>query len=92
MPSSSYGRGMLRKDGGPNNIFLTYQFCDHAIAIQFLKDVGLLRGVKEPQCLYSGALYLSPRRRMYALFKPHAQLFSCVLPPEVTVRPQLQRC
>jgi len=43
MPSSSYGRGMLRKDGGPNKIFLTYQFCDQAIAIQFLKDVGFLR-------------------------------------------------
>jgi len=43
MPSSSYGRGMLRKNGGPNKIFLTYQFCVQAIAIQFLKDVDLLR-------------------------------------------------
>ena len=42
MPSSSYGRGMLRKDGGTNKIFLAYQFRDQAIAIQFLKDVGLL--------------------------------------------------
>jgi len=44
VPSSSYGRGMLRKDGGLNKIFLTYLFCDQAIAIQFLKDVDLLRG------------------------------------------------
>jgi len=35
---------MLRKDGGPNKIILAYQFCDQAIAIQFLKDVGLLWG------------------------------------------------
>ena len=52
MPSSSYGRGMLRKDGGTNKIFLAYQFRDQAIAIQFLKDVGLLWG--NVQCNSSG--------------------------------------
>jgi hypothetical protein len=34
---------MLREDGGPNKIFLTFLFCDEATAIQFLKDVNLLR-------------------------------------------------
>jgi len=39
---SSYGRPMLR-EFGPNKIFLTFLFCDQAMAIQFLKNVGLLR-------------------------------------------------
>jgi hypothetical protein len=43
VPRSLYGRAMLREDGGPNKIFLTFLFCDQAIAIQFLKDMGLLR-------------------------------------------------
>jgi hypothetical protein len=40
---SSYGRAMLREDGGLNKSFFTYRFCDRAIAIQFMKDMGLLR-------------------------------------------------
>ena len=43
VPGFSYGRLMLRQDGAPNRFFLTYIFCDQAIAIDFLKDVGLLR-------------------------------------------------
>jgi hypothetical protein len=42
VPKSSYGRAILREDGGPNKIFLTHLFCDQAIAIQFLKDMGLI--------------------------------------------------
>jgi len=34
---------MLRDDGGPNRFFLMYLFCKQSIAIQFLKDTGLLR-------------------------------------------------
>jgi len=34
---------MLRDDGGPNRFFLMYLFCDLANAIQFLKDIGLIR-------------------------------------------------
>jgi len=34
---------MLQEDGGPNTMFLTYLFCDEGIAIQFLKDLRLLR-------------------------------------------------
>jgi len=43
VPRFSYGRRMLQEDGGSNTMFLTYLFCDEVIAIQFLKDVGLLR-------------------------------------------------
>jgi len=43
VPRSSYGRPMLREGGGPNRNFLTYVFCDQGFAMQFLKDVGLLR-------------------------------------------------
>jgi hypothetical protein len=44
LPRFSYGRGMARKDGAPNRIFLTYLFGPQELAIQFLKDVGLIQG------------------------------------------------
>ena len=40
----SYRRRMRRPDGGPNRDFLVYLFLEEDIAIEFLKDVGLLRG------------------------------------------------
>jgi len=49
VPKSSYGRAMLREDGGPNKFLLTYLFCDQAMAILLLKDVGLLRS--KVQCI-----------------------------------------
>ena len=43
VPRLSYGRRMLRSDGGPNRLFLIHLFTDHSMAIEFLKDIGLLR-------------------------------------------------
>ena len=43
VPKFSYGCWMLCADGAPNRIFLTYLFSDQALAIQFLKDVGLIQ-------------------------------------------------
>jgi hypothetical protein len=43
VPRFSYGRRMMRDDGGPNRYFLMYLFCEQSMAIQFLKDIGLLR-------------------------------------------------
>ena len=43
VPRFSYGRWMLRDDGAPNRCFLMYLFSEESIAIQFLKDNGLLR-------------------------------------------------
>jgi len=43
VPRFSYGRGLFRDDGGPNRLFFTYLFCERALAIQFLKDVNLIR-------------------------------------------------
>ena len=43
VPRFSYGRPMLRDDGAPSRCFLMYLFSDESIAIQFLKDIGLLR-------------------------------------------------
>ena len=43
VPRASYGRRMLREDGGPNRDFLMYLFCGFGFTMQFLKDVGLLR-------------------------------------------------
>jgi len=43
IPRSSFRRRMLRQDGGPNRDILTSLFCDSDLAMQFLKDVGLLR-------------------------------------------------
>jgi len=42
-PRLSYGRPMLSEDGGPNMMFFTCLFCDEAMALEFLQDVGLLR-------------------------------------------------
>ena len=42
IPRASYRRQMLHQDGGPNREFLTYLFWDDRLAMQFLKDVGLL--------------------------------------------------
>ena len=43
VPSLSYGRGLLRDDGGPNRLFFTFLFCDKALAIRSLQDVKLIR-------------------------------------------------
>jgi len=43
VPRSSYGHPMLREDNGPNRNFLTYVFCYQDFAMQFLKNVSLLR-------------------------------------------------
>jgi hypothetical protein len=43
VPGFSYGRGMLRYDGGPNKFFFMYLFCDQPMAIEFLTNVGLLQ-------------------------------------------------
>jgi hypothetical protein len=52
---SSYGRRMLRDDGAPNKIFLMFLFCGHAMAIQFMQDVGLIR--TKAQCNTCGTEY-----------------------------------
>jgi hypothetical protein len=38
-----YGRRMLRNDGGPNRVFFYNLFSDRETAIEFLKEVGLIR-------------------------------------------------
>jgi hypothetical protein len=43
VPRCSYGRRTLRDDGGPNRYFLMHVFNEQSLAIEFLKDVGLLR-------------------------------------------------
>jgi len=42
IPRLSYGRRLLRRDGAPNRTFLTSLFIRHELAIEFLKDVGLI--------------------------------------------------
>lgn len=43
VPRFSYGRCMLRDDGGSNRLFLNYLFTDQAMTIQFPQELGLLR-------------------------------------------------
>jgi len=38
IPRFSYGRRMVRADGGPNRLFFCNLLNDHAMAIGFLKD------------------------------------------------------
>ena len=33
---------MLTEDGAPNRFFLMYLFCNESMAIQYLKDIGLI--------------------------------------------------
>jgi len=43
---------MVWDDRGPNRYFLIYLFCEQSIAIEFLKDIGLLQS--KLQCNTSG--------------------------------------
>ena len=52
VPRSSYGRRMLRSDGAPNRTFFISVFNDHAMAIELLKDIGLIR--RTMQCSSCG--------------------------------------
>jgi len=42
VPRFSYGRRMVRSDGAPNRAFFYSLFNDHAMAIEFLQDIGLI--------------------------------------------------
>jgi len=43
VPETSFRRDSLGYCGDANKLFLTFLFSDHAIGLQFLKDVGLIR-------------------------------------------------
>jgi hypothetical protein len=43
VPVLSHRHAMLRRDGGPNRLFITFLFGNPPLAIEFLKKVGLLR-------------------------------------------------
>ena len=42
VPRLSLGRRMLRDDDAPNRFSLMYLFCNASMAIQYLKDIGLI--------------------------------------------------
>jgi hypothetical protein len=48
LDDGTYDRRFMREDVGPNKEFLSFLFCNNDMAIQFLKDVGLLR--RKVQC------------------------------------------
>ena len=50
VPRFSYGRRMLRSDGAPNGTFFISVFNDHAMAIESLKDIGLIRRTMQCSC------------------------------------------
>jgi len=52
VPRFSHGRRMLRSDGAPNRTFFISVFNDHAMAIELLKDLGLIR--RTMQCSSCG--------------------------------------
>jgi len=43
VPRISYDRGLMRKDGAPNRMFLTFFLRHQELSIQFLKELGLIR-------------------------------------------------
>jgi len=63
VPRMSYGRRLVWRNGVPNRMFLSFLFSRHELAIQFLKDVGLISS--KVQCNICdlkllSILYLSP--------------------------------
>ena len=48
VPQTSFRRDSLGYCGDANQLLLTFLFSDHAIGLQFLKDVGLIRS--KAQC------------------------------------------
>jgi hypothetical protein len=52
VPMFPHERSMLRSDGAPNRAFFYRQFSDHAMAIEFLKYIGLIR--RTMQCYSCG--------------------------------------
>jgi len=42
VPRLSFGRRMLTDDRAPNRFFLMHLFCNETMAIQYLKDIGLI--------------------------------------------------
>jgi len=52
VPRLSFGRRLVCTDGAPNRMLFTCLFCHHELAIQFLKDVGLIRS--KVQCKTCG--------------------------------------
>ena len=58
-PRLSYERRMLAEDGGPNAMFLTVLFCDEPMALEFVKDIGLLQS-KHLSC----NSFISARKRI----------------------------
>jgi len=65
VPRLSYGRGLQRTDGASNRMFLTCLFCHHELAIQLLKDVGLIR--RKVIWHYRTAQYSSSLRESHRL-------------------------
>jgi len=43
VPKTYFQRDSLGFSGDANKLFLTFLFSDHAIGLQFLKEVGLIR-------------------------------------------------
>jgi hypothetical protein len=43
VPKTSFNRKALRYSGAVNKFSLTFLFSDHAIGVNFLKDVGIIR-------------------------------------------------
>ena len=54
VPRFSYERGLVCDDGAPNRLFYNSLFCDQAMAIQFMKEIGLLRS--KVQCNTCGRI------------------------------------
>jgi hypothetical protein len=60
----SYGRRILRDDGGPNRFIFCNLFSDRETAIEFLKEVGLIRS-KTP-CKTCGQVWCGPLTPIFA--------------------------
>jgi hypothetical protein len=63
-PRHSFGRAAFGVDGAVNRLFLKYKFLDLDIAIQFLKDTGLIPSQMTcPTCGLDMTKAADPQRR-----------------------------
>ena len=79
VPRFSFGRRMLRDDGAPNRFYLVYLFCEESIAIQFLKDIGLIRN--KMQCKTCGRNMTSAHSTRSEGFRWRCRIHSSPPPP-----------
>jgi len=74
VPRFLHGRRMVRSDGAPNRAFFYNLFNDHAMAIEFLQDIGLIQSLHLRNQVWIPFIAIIFRFRLHAYFHYHVPL------------------